>query len=47
MVCDSIEFHLKFENRHGQQAGSLLAGTLDEASPALLERCEDRVQSFF
>ncbi len=46
-ICNSIEFHAKFKNCHGHQLRSLPATAVDEGGPALLESCQDRLQSLF
>src|ERR1700687_2584569 len=46
-VRNSIEFPPKLENCHGHKLSSLALAALDENSPAFLEGCENRMQSFF
>ena len=42
-----IELHSKLENCYGHQMGGVRMGAVDETRPALLERRENQMQSFF
>jgi hypothetical protein len=46
-IADAIDFHPKPENGHGQQLRALPVTAVDENRPALLEGCENRLQSLF
>ena len=42
-----MQFHPELENGHGHQLSSLPVGAVNQSRPALLEGCENRMQSFF
>ena len=46
-VGNSVESGPEIENCHRDQQCSVATATVDEGSPALLEGCENRIQSFF
>lgn len=45
-VRDAIEFHPKLENGHGHQLSGLPGAAADKDCAAILEACENRMQSF-